>query len=342
VPAGADAEVLRVVENTDVVANDLLAADWTDEPWTDPTTGVAAAFPPAFSGYIPIAQANVAAGGNFGTSSNPPDPTAVNQVPPLVFVAVQPSCGQSPAPDYVHQTPPSGAPAVITVQIVVPNSGALLAADSRYNPATNTFTPTGDTDTPMTLSAIGVSVVIAGGPAGVGTFSITGPGIPSPQLGTYGKGDTPFFTFSSVPFLPGSTISYTASYTINSVTYTGTGSYTFPGWQGWTLPTAFILPPSFTVTTGIIDFSATPNGSTVSGDTHAFSITGFAGGTITSGPTPNPVEPGTGVSAVLTAATIWSFPVSIAIGYAYPDHVLSATISVHADGTWTATGDYTT
>ena len=229
----------RVVQQWDFGSAEFRARDWTDEPWPggpqppDPPDPPQPPNPPRPPG----------GGGGDGGGGDPPNPE-----PPLPpgdgggggsggggsggggggntgggGGGWPPGGGngggpQPPVPPKPPKppNPPANDPPTVTVEVFVdidPDGPACFIQP------------------PATCRAF-VNVTIAGGPAGVGTLRVSGPGTPPIQLGTAFPGFSGGFEFANVPVNPGGTITFSADYGAPGnaplVHYVGTGSYTFP------------------------------------------------------------------------------------------------------------------
>jgi hypothetical protein len=332
VPAGAStAETLRVCVGAqltetptvaDVAAVDMLATDWTDQPWTDPTTGVVGPYPPGFPNQVPVAQGSAPGATpsdpsgsltlNFGTSTNPPGPSAQNQQSSQSFGGGAGPTQQEPAPDYEPQTPPVGAAPVITVKLLP--LGIALGGCVPYS----------DFAAGMSPSSFAAAVTIAGGVNGVGTLSVALQG--HTQVGTGWKGMATSYTFSGIAWLPGGTLTATVTYVDSSGTsWTGTGSFSFPpfcgGPTGLNIPNAVNagggtgLGSSYTVQVATLGPSTGPL------DVHAVTLSapGASSGSTT-------LYPGGLASATITlSTTVVSGWETVTATYAYPGGPFTAT-----------------
>ena len=320
IPAGADPEVLRVVINTDFQAVDALATDWTDEPWTDPTTGVVGAYPPGFQNQVPT-SANVppATTLTFGTITNPPGSSAQNQIPPtpVAFGGGGGPSQEQPNTDITPQSPPAQPPVITVTVVPALTDDADFSTDSRGQCFIYAVWATA----PASPCNVAVGVSIAGGVSGVGTLSVVLGG--ATRLGTAWKGMNTGYSFSGVNFTPGSQITATVTY-VDAVgaTHTQTGTFTFPN---------FCNPPT------LIAVQSYTNGGYLAGATWTYNIwtPGFATGSLdshqlsasVSGGTSTPVSmyPGTPATISITWAGTHTVGGTITFTYAYPTGNLTVT-----------------
>ena len=236
----------RVVQQSDFGAEEFMAHDWTDEPWPngpqppDPPDPPNPPDPPR----PPKPPLPPKPPGNGGSDpSNPSDPADPTN-PPISDPVGGDSDGGGPGghtgggwggwgsgvdgngggdgpkppvppkPPRPHQPPNPNVP-TITVEVL---------ADLDTDGPSCFIVP------PATCT-IYVTVTIAGGPAGVGTLSVSGALRPA-QLSTGWPGMNQSFTFRDVPVNPGGTVTFFADYgapgVVPFIHYIGSGSFTFP------------------------------------------------------------------------------------------------------------------
>ena len=236
----------RVAQQWDFGADEFMARDWTDEPWPngpqppDPPDPPNPPDPPR----PPKPPLPPKPPGNGGSDpSNPSDPADPTN-PPISDPVGGDSDGGGPGghtgggwggwgsgvdgngggdgpkppvppkPPRPHQPPNPDVP-TITVEVV---------ADLDTDGPSCFIVP------PATCT-IYVTVTIAGGPAGVGTLSVSGALGPA-QLGTGWPGMNQSFTFRDVLVNPGGTVTFFADYgapgVVPFIHYIGSGSFTFP------------------------------------------------------------------------------------------------------------------
>ena len=236
----------RVAQQWDFGADEFMARDWTDEPWPngpqppdppDPPNPPDPPRPPK----PPLPPKPPSNGGS--DPSNPSDPADPTN-PPISDPVGGDSDGGGPGghtgggwggwgsgvdgngggdgpkppvppkPPRPHEPPTPNVP-TITVEVL---------ADLDTDGPSCFIVP------PATCT-IYVTVTIAGGPAGVGTLSVSGALRPA-QLSTGWPGMNQSFTFRDVPVNPGGTVTFFADYgapgVVSFIHYIGSGSFTFP------------------------------------------------------------------------------------------------------------------
>ena len=233
----------RVAQQWDFGADEFLAHDWTDETWPDgpqppdppdPPNPPDPPRPP--QPPLPPGDGGGGGGGGDPRPPNPPDPPNPPKPPnPPGSGGGGGSGGNGGGGGWGTGGGGGGGP-----QPPVPPKPP--GPHNPPNPDVPTVTVEVSTDIdpdgpscfiqPPQTCTVYVTVSIAGGPAGVGTLSVSGSGTPSPQLGTGWPGMSQGFEFKDVPVNPGGTVTYTADYGAPGnaplTHYNGSGSYTFP------------------------------------------------------------------------------------------------------------------
>ncbi len=231
----------RVVQQWDFGAEEFMARDWTDEPWPNGPQPPEPPEPPNPPDPPRPPKPPLPPGGDGGDGNHtdplPPDPSNPNN-PPTHTDPINGSSGgigggwggfgssggdgtpdgpKPPVPPRPPRPPQPPNPNVPTITVEV-------AADLDTDGPSCFIIP------PATCT-IYVTVSIAGGPAGVGTLSVSGAFTPA-QLSTGWPGMNQSFTFHNVPVNPGGTITFFADYgapgVIPFIHYIGSGSFTFP------------------------------------------------------------------------------------------------------------------
>jgi hypothetical protein len=195
------------------------------------------------------------------------------------------------------------------------------------------FSPVGDVDTPMSLAALDCTVIIAGGPPGVGTLSVQ-LGSGTPQLGTGWPGMAQGFEFTSVTFQPGNTVTITATYVIDSVTYTGSATYQLPPWCGWVAPTKLLWSGIGWSGSFPVSGEVRVNGLTSVGDAAVPTASAGIMGSV-------PLYPGGGSEQWVLNVSTPTYPVSVTVSYFWAPGslTLSGTVTYSSDSAATYSGD---
>ena len=198
-----------VVPQSEFGSAEFLASDWTDEPWSDPVTGVPVTPP---SGYVPPPVSDPGGGGGGPPVGDPGGPGDGGGTWGPVGGGGGPGGpgGTTPRPHPTH-TPPSDQTPVVTVRFIrsAPDYAGLRCF------------MTGPTS-PLTMYW---EVTVMGGPPGVGTLSVVCQG--HTQLGTAFPGYSRVWEFTGIAVDAASAIDCTAEYTINGTPHDATGAHTF-------------------------------------------------------------------------------------------------------------------
>jgi len=195
--SGGD-QLKYVVPQTEFTDKEFLAHDWTDEPWTDPITGL-----PVTPPNVPPVDPNppTPPEAPWGGPDNPPGG-------PIIITPGTPAPPPTRDPTPVPDTPPtSGTPSVyVTFEFANPMWDRRCLLDEPPTPVEMFFT-----------------VSVTGGPAGLGLLSVTCQG--QTQGTTIWPGGSITFSFTGIEILAGSDVACTATYTIagGGGPQTGTG-----------------------------------------------------------------------------------------------------------------------